>query len=63
MFVARQRVAGVARQLQRTARTYASDAHAHHKAPEVNESFSVCQVTLACTTELTPTPTQLDGFY
>ncbi|KAI1018931.1 hypothetical protein LB505_002911 [Fusarium chuoi] len=40
MFVARQRVAGVARQLQRTARTYASDAHAHHKAPEVNESFS-----------------------
>ncbi|KAF5589203.1 nadh-ubiquinone oxidoreductase kda subunit [Fusarium subglutinans] len=40
MFAARQRVAGVARQLQRTARTYASDAHAHHKAPEVNESFS-----------------------
>ncbi|KAH6960970.1 hypothetical protein HG530_004699 [Fusarium avenaceum] len=40
MFVARQRVACVARQLQRTARTYASDAHAHHKAPEVNESFS-----------------------
>ncbi|KAF5713466.1 nadh-ubiquinone oxidoreductase kda subunit [Fusarium mundagurra] len=40
MFVARQRAAGVARQLQRTARAYASDAHAHHKAPEVNESFS-----------------------
>ncbi|CAJ0545800.1 Ff.00g092730.m01.CDS01 [Fusarium sp. VM40] len=40
MFVARQRAACVARQLQRTARTYASDAHAHHKAPEVNESFS-----------------------
>ncbi|CAF3554320.1 unnamed protein product [Fusarium graminearum] len=40
MFVARQRAAFVARQLQRTARTYASDAHAHHKAAEVNESFS-----------------------
>ncbi|KAM5355730.1 hypothetical protein ACJ41O_002376 [Fusarium nematophilum] len=40
MFAARQRAACVARQLQRTARTYASDAHAHHKAPEVNESFS-----------------------
>lgn len=44
MFVARQRAAFVARQLQRTARTYASDAHAHHKAPEVNESFSVRRV-------------------
>ncbi|KAF5023329.1 hypothetical protein F66182_4637 [Fusarium sp. NRRL 66182] len=40
MFVARQRAACVARQLQRTARTYASEAHGHHKAPEVNESFS-----------------------
>ncbi|RGP65303.1 nadh-ubiquinone oxidoreductase kda subunit [Fusarium longipes] len=40
MFVARQRAAFMARQLQRTARTYASDAHAHHKAAEVNESFS-----------------------
>ncbi|KAF4968489.1 hypothetical protein FSARC_4134 [Fusarium sarcochroum] len=40
MFVARQRAACVARQLQRTARTYASDAHGHHKAAEVNESFS-----------------------
>ncbi|KAF7558878.1 hypothetical protein G7046_g5277 [Stylonectria norvegica] len=41
MFAARQRAGCVARQLQRTARTYASDAHAHshHKAPEVNESF------------------------
>jgi hypothetical protein len=44
MFVARQRAAFVARQLQRTARTYASDAHAHHKAVEVNESFSVRRV-------------------
>ncbi|KAH8737391.1 hypothetical protein BGZ61DRAFT_525531 [Ilyonectria robusta] len=40
MFAARQRAACVARQLQRTARTYASDAHAHHKpAAPVNESF------------------------
>lgn len=42
MFAARQRAACVARQLQRTARTYASDAHAHHKpAAPVNESFGV----------------------
>ncbi|KAK7415497.1 hypothetical protein QQX98_005850 [Neonectria punicea] len=39
MFAARQRAACIARQLQRTARTYASDAHAHHKPTEVNESF------------------------
>ncbi|KAH6898520.1 hypothetical protein B0T10DRAFT_472896 [Thelonectria olida] len=39
MFAARQRAACVARQLQRTARTYASEAHAHHKPAEVNESF------------------------
>ncbi|UPK99263.1 hypothetical protein LCI18_010198 [Fusarium solani-melongenae] len=40
MFAARQRAACVARQLQRTARTYASEAHGHHKPAEVNESFS-----------------------
>ncbi|KAI9171304.1 NADH-ubiquinone oxidoreductase [Paramyrothecium foliicola] len=40
MFAARQRACGAARQLQRSARTYASDAHGHHKAPPVNESFS-----------------------
>ncbi|KAM0424794.1 hypothetical protein ACHAPT_010104 [Fusarium lateritium] len=40
MFAARQRAAYVARQLQRTARTYASEAHGHHKPAEVNESFS-----------------------
>ncbi|KAF4978093.1 hypothetical protein FZEAL_5483 [Fusarium zealandicum] len=40
MFAARQRAACVARQVSRTARTYASEAHGHHKAPEVNESFS-----------------------
>ncbi|KAL6869881.1 hypothetical protein ACO1O0_001213 [Amphichorda felina] len=37
MFAARQRASCLARQLQRTSRTYASDAH--HKAHEVNESF------------------------
>ncbi|KAK3180348.1 hypothetical protein K4F52_008319 [Lecanicillium sp. MT-2017a] len=37
MFAARQRVSCAARQLQRTARTYASDAH--HKPAAVNESF------------------------
>ena len=45
MFAARQRAACVARQLQRTARTYASEAHGHHKPAEVNESFSVRQNT------------------
>ncbi|KID90251.1 NADH-ubiquinone oxidoreductase 17.8 kDa subunit [Metarhizium guizhouense ARSEF 977] len=39
MFAARQRAGQIARQLPRTARTYASDAHGHHKAAEVNESF------------------------
>ncbi|EFY90846.1 NADH-ubiquinone oxidoreductase 17.8 kDa subunit [Metarhizium acridum CQMa 102] len=39
MFAARQRAGHIARQLPRTARTYASDAHGHHKAAEVNESF------------------------
>lgn len=42
MFAARQRAGQIARQLPRTARTYASDAHGHHKAAEVNESFGVC---------------------
>lgn len=41
MFAARQRAVCAARQLQRTARSYASDAHAHHKSAEVNESFGV----------------------
>ncbi|KAI5466223.1 NADH-ubiquinone oxidoreductase 17.8 kDa subunit [Mariannaea sp. PMI_226] len=41
MFAARQRAACMARQLQRTARTYASDAHAHHKPAAVNESFGL----------------------
>ena len=40
MFAARQRACCAVRQLQRSARTYASDAHAHHKpAAPVNESF------------------------
>ncbi|EQL00141.1 hypothetical protein G6O67_007030 [Ophiocordyceps sinensis] len=40
MFAARQRAGYLARQLQRPARSYASDAHGHH-APDapVNESF------------------------
>lgn len=42
MFAARQRAGCVARQLRRTARTYASEAHGHHKAAEANESFGVC---------------------
>lgn len=42
MFAARQRAGYLARQLQRPARSYASDAHGHH-APDapVNESFGV----------------------
>lgn len=42
MFAARQRTSCLARQLQRASRNYASDAHAHHKPAEVNESFGVC---------------------
>ncbi|CAM1506693.1 Fc.00g063340.m01.CDS01 [Cosmosporella sp. VM-42] len=43
MFAARQRAGCVARQLQRTARTYAHDAHHHAPAAPVNESFGVLQ--------------------
>ncbi|EGR50982.1 uncharacterized protein TRIREDRAFT_120836 [Trichoderma reesei QM6a] len=43
MFAARSRAVCAARQLQRTSRTYASDAHGHghghHSAAPVNESF------------------------
>jgi hypothetical protein len=39
MFAARQRTGQLARQLPRVTRNYASDAHAHHKPHEVNESF------------------------
>ncbi|KJZ73488.1 hypothetical protein HIM_07044 [Hirsutella minnesotensis 3608] len=39
MFATRQRVGCLARQLQRTTRRHASDAHGHHKPAEVNESF------------------------
>ncbi|KFA71503.1 hypothetical protein S40288_08322 [Stachybotrys chartarum IBT 40288] len=40
MFAARQRAGCVARQLQRTARSYASESHGHHApAGPVNESF------------------------
>ncbi|KAM0254441.1 hypothetical protein ACHAQJ_006781 [Trichoderma viride] len=39
MFAARQRAVCVARQLQRTSRTYASEAHGHHSPAPVNESF------------------------
>ncbi|KAM4055041.1 NADH-ubiquinone oxidoreductase 17.8 kDa subunit [Hirsutella rhossiliensis] len=40
MFVARQRAGCLARQLQRPARSYASDAHGRHAAAApVNESF------------------------
>lgn len=45
MFAARSRAVCAARQLQRTSRTYASDAHGHghghHSAAPVNESFGV----------------------
>lgn len=42
MFAARQRAGCVARQLQRTARSYASESHGHHPpAGPVNESFGV----------------------
>jgi hypothetical protein len=37
----------MARQVQRATRTYASDAHAHHKPAEVNESFGVMNRALA----------------
>ncbi|KAH6606437.1 nadh-ubiquinone oxidoreductase kda subunit [Trichoderma cornu-damae] len=39
MFAARPRAAWAARQLQRTCRTYASEAHGHHSPAPVNESF------------------------
>ncbi|KHO00136.1 NADH-ubiquinone oxidoreductase 17.8 kDa subunit [Metarhizium album ARSEF 1941] len=39
MSAARKRVGQIVRQLPRTARTYASDAHGQHKAAQVNESF------------------------
>ncbi|POR39790.1 NADH-ubiquinone oxidoreductase 17.8 kDa subunit, mitochondrial [Tolypocladium paradoxum] len=39
MFAARQRAGCIFRQLQRTTRSYASDAHGHHKPAAVNESF------------------------
>ncbi|QPH01123.1 hypothetical protein C2857_005322 [Epichloe festucae Fl1] len=39
MFATRQRVGHIARQLPWAARSYASEAHGHHKAAEVNESF------------------------
>ncbi|KND95184.1 NADH-ubiquinone oxidoreductase 17.8 kDa subunit, mitochondrial [Tolypocladium ophioglossoides CBS 100239] len=39
MFAARRRAGCIARQLQRTTRRYASDAHGHHKPAAVDESF------------------------
>ncbi|KAK5990530.1 Complex I-17.8kD [Cladobotryum mycophilum] len=39
MFAARQRAGHLARQLQRTARTYGSQAHGHHAPVPANESF------------------------
>jgi hypothetical protein len=39
MFAARQRAGCAVRQLQRSVRTYASDAHAHQHAAPANESF------------------------
>ncbi|KYK56888.1 NADH-ubiquinone oxidoreductase 17.8 kDa subunit [Drechmeria coniospora] len=39
MFAARRRAGQIAHRLQRTTRSYASDAHSHHKPAEVNESF------------------------
>ncbi|KAH7328896.1 NADH-ubiquinone oxidoreductase 17.8 kDa subunit [Stachybotrys elegans] len=48
MFAARQRAGCMARQLQRSVRNYASEAHGHHKtdAP-VNESFGAGSIATA----------------
>ncbi|KAF4124094.1 NADH-ubiquinone oxidoreductase 178 kDa subunit [Geosmithia morbida] len=49
MFAARQRAGCLARQLQRSTRSYASDAHGHHKHAEVNESFGTGSVLTVAT--------------